>query len=140
MMQNVILHNNNMTIIPAKKEYLLDTIEYVENKLFILGCPYRLIVNFRVAVDELITNIINYGADNETTLFVQIDVYFNNQKGSYHIKISDKGKAFNLLKVSKTDEKFKAGGLGIFIVRKLMDEVKYSYVNGMNIVELIQFC
>lgn len=101
--------------------------EDFKNKLVIVG-------------DELFSNIIKYGyEDKGGEIFVRI--IFNEEDNSFSITIIDRAKAFNQLEVNNqevgTDAKKQAiGGLGLIIVKKIMDEYAYDRINGKNILVL----
>lgn len=86
-------------------------------------------------IDELVTNVINYAypQDEEHEFFL----YMDKVDDLVHIKIVDSGIAFDPL--AKTDpntalslEERQIGGLGIFLVKRLSEEVKYSRIDDKN--------
>lgn len=99
----------------------------------------RTIFEMNLALDELFTNIISYGFNDhqEHTIKMSITV----EGDQLQMRIEDDGVPFNPL-ASKTPEfqcgieECKIGGLGIHLIRKLMDDVHYKRVADKNILVL----
>lgn len=90
-----------------------------------------------LAVEEAVQNVVDYAYENGLG-FLEASVKFTDQ-GVLVIKIIDGGVKFNPLDASDPDITLSAtdraiGGLGIFLCKKLMDKVSYSYENGCNIL------
>ena len=93
--------------------------------------------NIRLAVEEAVVNIIDY-AQTET---VEVDAYSNNEV--LRIVIRDSGAAFDPTEVREADTSLSAeerpvGGLGILLVRQLMDSINYERIDGKNVLTLIK--
>jgi serine/threonine-protein kinase RsbW len=93
----------------------------------------------QVAVDEAVSNTIRHGyADDRTHT---IEVRATVERGVLTLEIEDDGKAFNPLdapppNVTLPVEEKRLGGLGILLLRKLMDTVEYSPRRGRNVLRL----
>jgi sigma-B regulation protein RsbU (phosphoserine phosphatase) len=93
--------------------------------------------NVKVALDEILTNIISYAyADAREHSIV---TRFSLEQGKLTIEVEDDGRPFNPLYAPEPDttqllEERPMGGLGIHLVRKLMDEVEYRTQNDRNIL------
>jgi len=92
-----------------------------------------------ISLDEVVTNVINYGYDDLESHV--IDLHFSVGANSISVKVSDNGKAFNPIEQADPDinmplEQRQIGGLGIFLVRKFMDDISYERINGRNILSL----
>jgi serine/threonine-protein kinase RsbW len=95
-----------------------------------------------LAVDEACTNLIehSYKHDKNKQFFIQIDTGMNN----FTVSILDDGKPFNPTYVKPPNmneylKKYKRGGLGIHIMRKVMDEISYfpsGDTNKKNVLKL----
>ena len=88
-----------------------------------------------VVIEEIFVNICNYAY--EESGFADIEVLLNKNKLS--ITFIDEGIPFNPLEkdepdISLSSEDRKVGGLGIFMVKKIMDNVEYKYENNKNIL------
>jgi anti-sigma regulatory factor (Ser/Thr protein kinase) len=91
-----------------------------------------------LALEELVTNIINYGYDNNQHTIVLSFVLVENV---VTIQVQDKGKEFNPLTLPEPDtgapaEKRQIGGLGIHLVKTLMDSIAYERKNDTNILTI----
>ncbi len=99
----------------------------------------KTIFGINLSLDELLTNIISYGYDDnkEHKIFIQIWVEDN----ELNIEIIDDGQAFNPLTIQEPDldksiDKKPIGGLGFHLVKKLMDRVNYKRKRNKNILLL----
>lgn len=96
-----------------------------------------------LAVDEACTNVIKHAHKYDARRMIDIAVRLNKEK--IEIDISDKGKGFDISKLQKPNlEKYmheaKIGGLGIQLMKTLMDEVNYSFNPGVkNKVTLVKY-
>ena len=93
-----------------------------------------------VVGDELVSNIVKYGyKDQGGPVFIRL--LYNQDKTEFAMTVIDKAPAFNPLEVnndmvSEDPDKQQIGGLGILIVKKIMSEYAYDYINGKNILVL----
>ena len=93
-----------------------------------------------VAIEEVFVNIAHYAypeSDGEMTLHLS----FDKQSGKVTFRFADKGIPFDPLKKPDPDITLSAnereiGGLGIFIAKKTMDTMSYTYENGENILTM----
>lgn len=96
-----------------------------------------------LATDEACTNIIKHAYKYSKVGKININATYSNKK--LRISITDEGVHFNSSKVPEPDLKKyynekRVGGLGIFLMKKLMDEVKYSQTpSNRNKVTLIKY-
>ena len=103
------------------------------------GLSQKLIFEINLALDELFTNIISYGFQDEKEHIVKVTLIPENDQ--LCLCIEDDGKPFNPIEfetpeVSCSVEECKIGGLGIHIMKKLMDEVCYERCDDKNILNL----
>ena len=92
-----------------------------------------------VALDEVINNIISYGYNGNPTHDIKIEFLLKNKL--LCVIVSDEGKLFNPCKTETPDlsnslEDKPIGGLGIFLVKRLMDSVEYKREGNKNILFL----
>lgn len=94
----------------------------------------KLIYQFNIAIDELCSNLLHYSGAHMIWVKCSIEDEF------VSLVLKDDGKSFNLLESKNPDESDLAddaiGGYGIFMVKQMMDEVDYQYVDDKNIVTL----
>ena len=125
---------------PAEHENIPLIISFVEQELDRIGCPLKTKMQIDVAIDELYSNIARYAYDDDHG---QVTVVIEAEKKPPVVTISflDEGKPFNPLDRSDPDVSLparerKIGGLGIFMVKKSMDDVSYEYRDGKNILTI----
>ena len=127
---------------PAKTEMLSDVLEFVEEQLESYECSMKNTTAICVAIEEVFVNVAHYAyADGNGTAV--LDVGFDKDTRDVTFVLSDDGTPFDPLKKPDPDitlsiEERQIGGLGIFIVKKTMDSVTYSYENGKNILTMIK--
>jgi anti-sigma regulatory factor (Ser/Thr protein kinase) len=102
----------------------------------------EVIYDVRLALEEVVSNIINYGFEDNYEH--QISIEMNLQGETLTMKIKDDGKPFNPLEVKSTNlekpfDEREIGGMGIYIVRKLMDNILYKREEGNNVLQLTKY-
>lgn len=95
----------------------------------------------RLACEEIIVNIIHYAYADAADGYIGIDISSSGEE--LRIEIRDGGIAFNPLEkeppdISLTAEEREIGGLGIFLVRRMMDKVCYTRKEGENRLLMIK--
>lgn len=89
-----------------------------------------------VVGDELFSNIIKYGYENSGGP-INVKLSFDEKINEFILTISDQAKEFNQLAVNnEIGNEIRIGGLGIFIVKQIMDETSYERKNNCNILIL----
>ncbi len=94
-----------------------------------------------LALDELLTNTISYGYADDSRHDIRLSI--RKMPDSIRLDLEDDGVPFDPTKREKPDvEKAvadrKIGGLGIFLVKKMMDNVNYRRERGRNITTLLK--
>ncbi len=113
---------------------------FVDAELETLDCGMRVITQIDVAVEEIFVNISSYAYDPEIGA-ATIRVEVTDEPVSVVISFIDNGKPYDPLAKSDPNLKIpikerKKGGLGIFMVKKSMDDVTYEYKDGQNILTI----
>ena len=95
--------------------------------------------NINLALEEAVTNIINYAYPEGTE--GDIELSFSLTGRTLYFTLSDGGKPFDPTSVPPADISAQAadrpiGGLGIHLVRKIMDHVNYFRKDGKNILKM----
>ena len=126
---------------PAKTESWSDVLAFVEEELGKYQCSIKKQTAICVAIEEVFVNIARY-AYGDGGGEVAFGIGFDEHSRVATFRFADKGVPFDPLKKSDPDitlsaENREIGGLGIFIAKKTMDEVFYSYENGENILTMI---
>ena len=99
----------------------------------------RLRYHLLVSIEEILTNIIKYGFDEEG--IHPIHVVFRRSEEHIEMEFEDRGREFNPLEVAQPDlespiENRQLGGLGIHLVRKMVDVAPYRREGDKNILLL----
>ena len=129
-------------IFPAKIETLSQVISFVEEILENYECSMKAQTAICVAVEEIFVNVANY-AYGDVVGDVTISIGFDKESRMVTLRISDKGVPFNPLNNADPDttlsvEEREIGGLGIYLTKKTMDEVNYTFENEENILTMIK--
>ena len=126
--------------IPAKTENLDSVLAFIDGALEEAGCPMKAQMQLDLAVEEMFVNIANYAyGSGSGNAVVDIDI----RDGICTITLSDNGIPYNPLEkvdpdVTLSAEDRQIGGLGIFMVKKSVDDMVYEYKDGQNILKLIK--
>ena len=126
--------------IAATVENIGAVTDFVDAQLEALDCPMKALMQINIAIDELFGNIAHYAYNpdvGEATVRVEVE----EEPLSVIITFIDGGVPYDPLQAAEPDTTLSAeeralGGLGIFMVRKSMDEITYRYENGSNILSI----
>ena len=113
---------------------------FVDAQLEALDCPVKAQTQLDVAIDELFSNIARYAYAPDTGE-ATVRFAFDGESRTVVITLIDSGVPFDPLAQAEPDVTLSAGereigGLGIFLVRRIMYSVDYSYENGNNILTI----
>lgn len=131
--------NDELTI-EATTDNLQQVIDFVNERLEISDCPMKSQMQMDLAVEEIFVNIANYAyTPNKGNATVRIEV--TGDPVTVVITFIDRGVPYDPLQKADPDvtlsaDERKIGGLGIFLTKKVMDEVSYEYRNGQNILRI----
>ena len=128
--------------LPATIENIETVIDFVNGQLEEIKCPLKAQMQIDIAIDELFGNIAHYAYNPETgPATVRVEV--TEDPIAVVITFIDRGVPYDPLKKEDPDitlsaEERAIGGLGIFMVKKTMDEISYEYKDGKNILRIIK--
>ncbi len=113
--------------------------DFVNEQLERYDCPMKALTQIDIAIDELFGNIVHYAyhpGSGSATVRVEVT-----ERMEVVITFIDQGVPFDPLSAANPDvnlstEERKTGGLGIYIVKKSMDEISYEYKDGSNILRI----
>lgn len=113
--------------------------DFVKEALQELEVETTLTRKLQLAVEEAVVNVMNYAYPSGTVGTIQVAVASNGS--ALKFTITDSGKAFDPTETARADTSLSAedrpiGGLGILLVRELMDSVNYERENGRNVLTL----
>jgi len=126
----------------AVDENLGRVLEFVDGELEALDCPQKTQMKIDVAVEEIFVNIAHYAYKPEIGLAL-IKIETNSDPKRVSITFRDWGVPYDPLAkpdpdVTLSAEERQIGGLGIFMVKKSMDEMKYEYADGQNVLTIVK--
>jgi serine/threonine-protein kinase RsbW len=101
--------------------------------------PSRALYALNLALDEIVTNVVRYGFDESAGKEIVAQV--TARENELTTVVSDPGREFNPLEVAPPDltaplAERSLGGLGIHLVRSLMDTIEYHRQNGENVLTM----
>ncbi|MCR5461562.1 MAG: ATP-binding protein [bacterium] len=113
--------------------------EYSSKLLKILEFSYKEITLINTALEEIFVNVAKYAYDDAGF----VEVTLSNDKSSVKFVFRDSGKPFNPLdkkdpNITASSDEREIGGLGIYMVKQIMDSVVYEYTNNQNVLTLIK--
>lgn len=126
--------------IDAAVENIEKVTAFVDEQLEMLECPMKAQMQIDIAIDELFGNIAHYAYNPEVgPATVRVEVV--EEPLSVVITFIDNGVPYDPLKKDDPDitlsaEEREIGGLGIYMVKKTMDEISYEYNDGQNILKI----
>lgn len=127
--------------LPADKQRIAEGIAPVLSLLEEEGADHKTIYKTELSLDEVLTNVASYAyAPDNGEVTVEYGI-LDGKERMIEIEIIDQGKPFNPLESHDPDTTLSAeerdiGGLGLFIVKKSMDEVLYTRRDDKNILIL----
>jgi anti-sigma regulatory factor (Ser/Thr protein kinase) len=128
--------------VSAAGDQLEAVLAFIEEELSASGCPAKARMRLSLAVEEVFVNIARYAyAPGEGNVDVSISISGDPPVAT--LAFSDGGVPYNPLERPDPDVTLEAedreiGGLGIYMVKKNVDEVRYRYDDGQNVLTLIK--
>ncbi len=132
MMQRQITLPNDIETIPQLNEFIDAAAEEI-------GLDMALTMSLNLALEEAVVNVMEYAYPPATE--GQVDILLTADEKMLTVVISDSGTPFDPTKQAEADTTLSAeerpiGGLGIHLVRQIMDNISYQRSNGRNILTL----
>ena len=124
----------------ATIENIKKVTDFVNEQLEAVDCPMKAQMQIDFAIDELFGNIANYAYHPEVgSATVRVEV--TKSPLAVIITFIDNGVPYDPLAKDDPDTTLSAderqiGGLGIFMVKKSMDQISYEYKDGQNILRI----
>ncbi len=112
--------------------------DFINDQLSQTGCPVRTQMQIDIVIDEIFSNIAKFAyAPMHGKATVRIETAHREAV----ITFIDSGRHYNPLEQRAPDitsplEEREIGGLGLMIVKKMMDDVHYTYLDGQNILQV----
>lgn len=127
--------------VEAKESELLAIKDFIQRICDAAGCNNREAANVKLAVDEACTNIIRHAYEGKAGGKINLEAGVGSR--DLKIIIRDRGRTFDIRSVKDPDlERYveigKKGGLGLWLIRKVMDSVSYERVGEENVLTLVR--
>ncbi|MCC5906457.1 MAG: ATP-binding protein [Balneolaceae bacterium] len=127
--------------INASTQNLSDVREFVSRHAEKHGFTSRQVADVQLAVDEACTNIIKHAYNYDASKELSIELEFDDEK--MNVTLTDQGMGFDVERYKKPDLKKqiarkKRGGMGVYLIRNLMDEVNYYAESRENVLRMIK--
>ena len=128
-------------MIPARYDRIKEVCTFVVDAAEQAGLDETAIFHCQIAVDEACTNVIEHGYEGEDRGQIEVLCYVS--PGQLRIELVDQAPPFDVTQapvpeLNKPLEEASIGGLGIYFIRKMMDEVKYEHTDRANRLTLIK--
>ncbi len=129
-------------VLDAKRENLPQLFEFITKTLREYSDDEKTIRKVKLCVEEAFMNIAAYAYNPEVgPAKVSVTALGEPYPLRVQVVFTDNGKPFNPLKAESPDvesglEDRQVGGLGIFLIKKEMDDITYEYRDGQNILTL----
>lgn len=132
--------SKDVLTVEATTENLYQVMGFVDERLEAADCPPKAQMQVDLAVEEIFVNVANY-AYAPNTGDVTVGFELEKDTGAAVITFEDSGVPYDPLKKEDPDVTLEAqdrqiGGLGIFMVKKNMDDLSYEYRDGKNILTI----
>ncbi len=133
--------NMRRLVIYNKLEESAKLVPFIDMVATELNMPQETKSSLNLAIEEVLVNVIQYAYPPETTKKISLTARWTDDKKHVDFILKDCGKAFDPLQadVADTDlslEDRPIGGLGILLMRDIMDTVGYQRLNGENILKM----
>ena len=121
---------------PAKDTALKDVLSFAEEELRKAGCHGKAVMPITVALEEIFINVACYAYPHSSGE-VSLGIDYDSESRTMTFQMTDSGIPFDPLSKPDPDitlpaEERNIGGLGIYMMKRTMDEVRYRYENGQN--------
>ena len=131
---NEIDSYNGITVGPSM-ETVPQVAEFMETEMEKFEISPKISMKMLIAIDEIYSNIVRYSGATEAIVSIK------KSDNTLKLQFKDNGKPYNPLDSKEPDitasaEDRSIGGLGIFMVKKMLDKVEYKYVDNYNILTL----
>jgi serine/threonine-protein kinase RsbW len=127
------------TTLPGEESRLLEAMAFLHGFWQAESLPDELLFPFELALEEVFMNVAMHGGGEQGPATVWLEL--ERTDGKLNLSLSDDGPAFDPLALPTPDldaplEERPVGGLGVYLVREMMDDVSYSHRGGRNCLSM----
>lgn len=127
--------------VQASTEHLSEVRDFVASYATKLGVSSDEVDDVRLAVDEAYTNIIKHAYEYDESKFVEIVMGVDNNE--FWVSLFDNGKSFDPTEYPDPDVRSRVkakqrGGVGVYLMKNLMDGIEYHEHDGTNEIRMIK--
>lgn len=127
--------------VEASTKHLAEVRSFVAAHAEQIGLDQKDVSEIRLAVDEAYTNIIKHAYNNNASMKVNIEI--GSDKDQLWISLTDEGKSFDPNTYHEPDlmkriKEKRRGGMGVYLIRKLMDQVQYNRKGRTNEIRMVK--
>jgi len=133
----------NRLTIEANMDNFEEMVSFVGDECRNAGLEPKITNKIHLAFEEAAVNIINYAYGDESgTITIECD--YIKEKKMFRIVLIDEGQAFNPLasenpNINAPVQDRPIGGLGIFMIRQIVDEIFYERIDNKNVFTMIKY-
>lgn len=127
----------------ATIENLPEVTEFVTASLEEKDCSMKVVMQMELVIEEIFVNVASYAYAPETGVVI-VRKSFDEEPRALNLAFIDSGKPYNPLEHKDPDtslgvDEREVGGLGIFLIKKNVDEINYERKDGQNILSIKKF-
>lgn len=140
--QGIDMANASVLEIEATVANMPKVLQFIDENLEAAGCTLKTQMQIDIAVEEWFVNIAHYAYEEGTGMATVLMEVKGDPKAAY-IQFVDKGVQYDPLAKADPDvtlsaEERKIGGLGIYLIKNTMDDVRYEYKDGHNMLTIVK--
>ena len=129
--------------IEATTDNLQQVIDFATELLETRDCPMKVVMQMELVIEEIFVNVSSY-AYRPDSGDVTICIDFAENPSAVEVTFIDSGRPYNPLEKDDPDttlgiDEREIGGLGIFLVKKNVDDIAYENADGKNILRIKKF-
>ena len=133
------LNRRRSIVLPNDVQEVTKLADFVDEFCEAIGADMSMTMSLNLALEEVVVNVMSYAYPKDSKGEVTIHAEFENDILTFIV--IDNGIPFDPTKTEDADTTLSAeerpiGGLGIHLVRTIMDTIAYEYVNGQNVLTI----
>jgi len=127
----------------AKTENIPIIMDFIWSKLSAFSDKTQ--YDVALATEEVVSNIVSYAYPPDQIGEISLEFHHAQESGEIHLTFIDWGIPFNPLELAEPDFETpmmsrEMGGLGVWLIRKICDQVEYTSIDGKNVLKIKKVC